>query len=90
VCIKLENASYSWGFKVKKEKENAAIKDRLDLERDNTVVLADVNLDLKYNDTLIVIGRIGNGKTTLLMSLMDETVKLTGSQLVKGKIAYVE
>lgn len=89
MCIKLENASYSWGFKVKKEKENA-IKDRLDVERDNTVVLADVNLDLNYNDTLVVIGKIGNGKTTLLMSLMDETVKLTGTQLVKGKIAYVE
>ena len=65
-------------------------KDRLELERDNTVVLSNVTLDLKHDDTLIVVGKIGNGKTTLLMSLMDETVKLSGTQLVKGRIAYVE
>lgn len=79
VCVKVTNGSYSWGFKVKKDKTQNALKDRLDLEEDVSAVLSDVNIDLKYNDTLVVVGKIGNGKTTLLHSLMDETVKLSGS-----------
>lgn len=79
VCIKISGGAYSWGYKVKKDKSQSAMKDRLDLEEDKTATLADVNIDLKYNDTLLVVGKIGTGKTTLLYSLMDETVKLSGS-----------
>lgn len=80
VCVKVVNGSYSWGFKVKKDADkNTAIKDRLDLDEDMTVVLDNLNLDLKYNDTLVVVGKIGNSKTTLLMSLMDETVRISGT-----------
>ena len=53
-------------------------------------MLSEVNFELKHDDTLVVVGKIGSGKTTLLHSLMDETVKLGGSTLVRGKVAYVE
>lgn len=60
--IRVENGSFSWGFKVKKDEvtdQKKALKDRIDLEEDQTPVLAQVNLDLKYNDTLVVVGKIG-------------------------------
>lgn len=38
----------------------------------------------------MVVGKIGSGKTSLLFSIMDETVKKSGSHNVKGRIAYVE
>lgn len=60
--INITNGSYSWGFKVKKDEiadQKKSLKDRLDLEEDQTPVLAEVNLDLKYNDTLVVVGKIG-------------------------------
>ena len=53
-------------------------------------MLADVNLDLGSESLLVVVGKVGSGKTTLLHSIMDETVRLAGEQVVKGKIAYVE
>jgi ABC-type multidrug transport system fused ATPase/permease subunit len=90
VCVKINGGSYSWGFKVKKDKGQSALKDRLALDEDVSAVLSDVNLDLKFDDTIFVVGKIGNGKTTLIHSIMDETVKLSGSQEVRGKIAYVE
>lgn len=42
------------------------------------------------SDLLVVAGRIGTGKTTLLFSILDETIKKGGTQTVKGKVAYVE
>jgi ABC-type multidrug transport system fused ATPase/permease subunit len=39
---------------------------------------------------MIVIGKVGCGKTTLLYSIMDETKKVNGFHNVQGKIAYVE
>ena len=41
-------------------------------------------------ELLVVVGQIGSGKTSLLYSLMDETVKKLGNHTVRGSIAYVE
>ena len=41
-------------------------------------------------ELLVVVGQIGSGKTSLLYSLMDETVKKSGNHTVRGSIAYVE
>ena len=53
-------------------------------------MLSDVNVDLGNGSLLVVVGKVGSGKTTLLHSIMDETVRVNGEQIVKGKIAYVE
>lgn len=45
---------------------------------------------MKSDDLLVVVGKIGAGKTSLLFSIMDETVKKSGQHSVKGRIAYVE
>jgi ABC-type multidrug transport system fused ATPase/permease subunit len=58
--------------------------------KDDSFTISNINLDLKLKDLVVIVGKSGNGKTTLLNSLMDETIKLTGSQEVCGRIAYVE
>ena len=39
---------------------------------------------------LAVIGKVGCGKSSLLMSIMDETILTQGSKQISGSIAYVE
>jgi ABC-type branched-subunit amino acid transport system ATPase component len=53
-------------------------------------VLEGMNFRLGPHDTLVVAGRIGSGKTSLLYSIMNETEKKGGVHDVKGSIAYVE
>jgi len=53
-------------------------------------VVMEINLSLGPSDLLIVVGKIGSGKTSLLHALMDETIKVKGTSEVRGKIAYVE
>jgi len=53
-------------------------------------VLRDINLELNLGDLLVVVGKIGSGKTSLLYSIMDETVKKSGTHKTSGKVAYVE
>jgi ATP-binding cassette subfamily C (CFTR/MRP) protein 4 len=60
------------------------------VEEIETPTLSNLNFELKHDSLLMVIGKIGTGKTTLLYSIMDETRKMAGKQEVKGRIAYVE
>lgn len=48
-----------------------------------------LNLNLQYNDFLIVSGPVGAGKTTFMLSLLKETTLISGKFEIKGKVAYV-
>ena len=80
VGVDLKDAAFSWGFK-----KNAAQP----IEEDKPVISG---LDLKLGpaDMIVVVGKIGAGKTSLLFSLMDETFKTSGTSQVRGRLAYVE
>jgi ABC-type bacteriocin/lantibiotic exporter with double-glycine peptidase domain len=81
VGIELQNAAYSWGFKLNSTQTSAP----------DLPVLSQLNLKLGSSDLMVVVGEIGSGKTTLLHSLMDETINLSpGRTFVRGTIAYVE
>jgi len=53
-------------------------------------VLNNININLKSKDFLTVVGKVGCGKTSLLYSIMEETLLLKGERTVNGTIAYVE
>ncbi|CAM1312044.1 ABCC4 (predicted) [Pycnogonum litorale] len=54
---------------------------------DNT--LANINLQMKKNDFLAIIGSVGSGKTSLLLLILKEIPVKTGFIETVGKIAYV-
>ena len=65
-------------------------KFRVQLDIIQKPVLSDINIDMKSGDFLVVVGEVGCGKTSLLFSIMEETLKLKGESIVNGSIAYVE
>jgi len=52
--------------------------------------LSDLNLTIRPGEVTAVIGKIGSGKTSFLLSLLREVPKTRGSLSSKGSIAYVE
>ena len=49
----------------------------------------DISFDMSNGDTLSVIGRVGSGKSSLLLSLVNELDIISGGFEVNGSCAYV-
>jgi ATP-binding cassette subfamily C (CFTR/MRP) protein 4 len=67
-------------------------KNDITLHMANTaeIQLRDITLDMHPGSLLGVMGKLGSGKTSLLMSIMQETHVAQGSRTVYGHVAYVE
>ena len=67
-------------------------------ETDYDLVLRQINLEVKKGELLIVIGSVGSGKTSLLLTLLGETYLLKEQNTEIGEVkirkavrrAYVE
>ena len=66
-------------------------------DNNEETLMKNLSMDLKKNDFLPVIGQVGQGKTTLLCSILGETIASRSSEkgqeeglIVRGKVAYVE
>ncbi|KAF8937350.1 hypothetical protein BGZ58_002845 [Dissophora ornata] len=63
----------------KKEKE----------EVDYSPTLTNINLSITKNTLTAIVGRVGQGKTSLLSALIGDMYKRQGTVRVRGRIAYV-
>ena len=75
VCVKFEKADISWGYKVKTEnaEDKAKKQNKYEgpkIEKVDQPMIAGVNLDMRTGDFLTIIGTVGCGKSTMLMSVM--------------------
>ena len=87
--VNIKAGEYAWGFKKKTKSDSNSSKAKAIL-RNETPVLKGIDIELQKEDLLVVVGKIGSGKSSLLYSIMDETLKKAGSHKVNGTIAYVE
>ena len=84
----MENAAFTWGFKAMEDKQMVNDQELPNVVSTGTPLISHLNLDLKYNDTVVVIGKTGSGKSTLFSSILRETQLVEGDLKVKGRIAY--
>lgn len=62
----------------------------LELEEVTKPVLENINIDMSPGNFLAVVGQVGCGKSSLLLSIMQETTLKQGKAFINGSIAYVE
>ena len=74
-CIKIDQASFTWGFSIKKDTQS---KDQID-DQFNDINLTDINFIAKPDDLVAVVGEVGSGKSTFLSAIMKELKIVNGS-----------
>ena len=74
-CIKIDQASLTWGFSIKKDLQN---KDQID-DQSNDINLQDTNFVASSTDLVAVVGEVGSGKSTFLSAIMKELKIVNGS-----------
>ena len=70
------------------EKKGDGKKD--DNSTENPFELSNVNVDIKAGELVMVVGSVGSGKSSLLMSVLNEIPKVEGSISVKGKMSLIQ
>lgn len=65
-------------------------KKKLSAKKKSNYILKDINLHINPGDFVAVIGKVGSGKSSLLLSLMNEMVGHSGTSVKKnGTIAFI-
>ncbi|KAL3285858.1 hypothetical protein HHI36_000378 [Cryptolaemus montrouzieri] len=87
--IKLEDICARWSGTKKNDFEE---KDNIGQEKSalmlGSEVLKNVNLKVKDNEFLGVVGPVGSGKSSLLYTILGETHITSGQAIIKGTISY--
>ncbi|KAK3825331.1 MAG: ATP-binding cassette transporter 1 [Benniella sp.] len=58
-------------------------------QKDSAPAVRDINLALKRDELLSVIGRVGSGKSSLIAALCGDLERISGEVRVRGSIAFV-
>lgn len=51
--------------------------------------LSKINFDIEVGSLVAIVGSTGEGKTSIISSVLGEMATLSGSYIVRGKVAYV-
>lgn len=58
------------------------------LEDSTEPILQDIDLDVKKGELIALIGRVGDGKSSLLGAILGEMTRSDGSVTLRGEVAY--
>ena len=101
LAVDIEDGTFSWEKQVNPVVSNAAVDTTLDDERrpllapvaaqpkPSRPTLSNITLRIADGSLTAIVGRIGQGKSSLLSAIMGELYKRQGTITVYGNIAYV-
>jgi len=88
-AVEFENYSGYWTEKKKPQNSKTPVPDQQTL-LNSQPVLQDVNMHIRRGTLNALVGRVGSGKTSFLLSLIGEIPTTVGKLRSKGNVAYVE
>lgn len=78
-CFNWEDAHYHQLFEGKP----------LSASKKDAMILDDININIKPGEFVAVVGKVGSGKSSLVLSMMEEMVTQRGLVEKNGRIAYI-
>ncbi|KAJ1916544.1 hypothetical protein H4219_003711 [Mycoemilia scoparia] len=72
--VKIDNGTFSWTSNPSEFYKPA---------------IENIDLEVKSDELLAIVGRVGSGKSSIISSLLGEMYKIDGEVYVRGRIAYV-
>ncbi|KAF9573820.1 Multidrug resistance-associated protein 1 [Mortierella alpina] len=94
--ILIKDASFTWSTSTEVSDEEADEHDRLlpthGLQQKSTEfkpTLQNINFSVANKSLIAIVGRIGQGKSSLLSAIIGEMYKCSGLVQVSGKLAYI-
>ncbi|KAF9941981.1 hypothetical protein BGZ65_012859, partial [Modicella reniformis] len=57
--------------------------------KNSTPVISDINLILKRDELLSIVGRVGSGKSSLIATLCGDLERVSGEIRIRGSVAFV-
>jgi len=52
--------------------------------------LSDISLNVEPGEFLAIVGKVGSGKSSILLAAMNEMVKISGEVKKNGKVAFIQ
>ncbi|KAF9436431.1 hypothetical protein BGZ76_003993 [Entomortierella beljakovae] len=90
--VSIKNGTFSW-TKSKTEDDYAdetqGLLSAYEGETDYKATLQNICLSIQSHDLVAIVGRVGQGKSSLLSAIIGEMYKLNGYVKITGQIAYV-
>ncbi|KAF9357890.1 Multidrug resistance-associated protein 1 [Mortierella sp. AD094] len=69
--------------------EELTSEDETEVEQDYSPTLVNINLSVSRGDLTAIVGRVGQGKTSLLSAILGDMYRRHGTVKVYGRLAYV-
>ncbi|KAL7746310.1 hypothetical protein RI367_008318 [Sorochytrium milnesiophthora] len=88
VAAELRQASFSWSAGTTSLHTTGKEAEVLELKSRNNV-LRDIDLSVRRGQCIAVIGQVGSGKSSLLLSLLHHTRLVRGDMRVSPRLSYV-
>lgn len=64
------------------------IRPESDMDEDRSPTLTDINMQIAKGSLTAMVGRVGQGKTSLLSAVIGDMYKRKGSVRIRGKVTY--
>lgn len=93
--ISIKDATFSWTGPSDDTKHQRPVDERSGLlsEQESSVsippTLQNINLTIGRGEMAAIVGRVGQGKSSLLSALINDMYKLNGKVQISGRVAYV-